>query len=511
MLIQTWRNTLVITLRCLSVLCCNKKINMRSLSKSRKKILILSVLISAAGVAGGIAQRSESASLTNVSFTLSNPRPSFAGVLEAGNAESASQVIIDTTGHPSFTTDQLQTDDTVAIGNSNTISQYNVSGIVSSSAFNISPVLGGGDADTGDVVISTQSAAVTVRFTTANAIANGRFRILIPSLASNTDAADGLPDKGEFDFGASAPIVTCPTDLSGYDFVAGTASASAVTINGQDYHSYECAYSGSGAIGTAFNNIANNAISISNIINPAPDTGHTTGTADSHQVIVQHINSSFAVTDVTTAAVGVIEAVRITATVAPQISFSIAGVNSGVSTCGITTGVTTTAAIVPFGDLSISAFTHAAQTLTVSTNATNGYTVTAIENDQLGLNGGTCTGDNTGSNCIRDAAGDTALMSHTTSDEWTNVATKGFGYTIHNADAATVPFQYNTAIGNCTGTYCARQFADAENSQVAQSLFSSTTVADTQNVNVCYKAIIPSTQAAGSYENYVTYTATATF
>lgn len=481
------------------------------LSESKKKALVLALLLGVVIIAGGKAKQSESASLTSVSFTLSNPRPSFVGALEAGNAENASQVIIDVTGYPSTTTDQLQVDDAIAIGNANTISQYTATNIVSASTFNITPVLGGGDADTGDVVISSQSASVTVRFTTANAIANGRFRILIPSLASNTNAADGLPDQGEFEFGASTPTVTCPDDISGYDFVAGTASASAITVSGQDYHAYECAYSGNGAIGTAFDNVTNDAISISNIINPAPDSGHSTGTADSYSVIVQHIDSSFSVADRTTAAVGIIEAVRITATVAPQISFTIAGVNSGVSTCGVTTDVTSTAAIVPLGELSISSFTDAAQTLTVSTNATNGYAVTAIENDQLGLDGGTCTGDNTGSDCIRDTAGDNSLMSHTTSDEWTSTSTKGFGYTIHNADASTVAFQYTTNTGNCTGTYCARQFADAENSQTAQTLFSASTVADSQNVNVCYKAIIPSTQSAGSYENYVTYTATATF
>ena len=141
----------------------------------------------------------------------------------------------------------------------------------------------------------------------------------------------------------------------------------------------------------------------------------------------------------------------------------------------------------------------------------NGYAVTAIASDQLGLDGATCTGDSTAGNCIPDSVGNNTAMSHTASDEWTTTSIKGFGYSLENADANTIPFEYNTSSGNCTGTYCSRQFADAEDSQVAQQIFSSSTVADTENVDVCYRAIISNTQSAGSYENYVTYTATATF
>ncbi len=476
-----------------------------------KKSIVLSVFLTAIVAAGGFAHRSESASLTNVSVTVSNSRPSFRGVLGAGNTESSSQVIINTSGYPSTTTDQLQTDDVLSVGTAGTMSLYTITNIVSNSLVNITPVLGTGDADTSDDVISTQSATHTVRFNTANAVANGGFRILVPTLDADADANDGLPDQGAFDFGTSAPTVTCPTDLTGYDFVTGTATASAVTIGSTDYHSYECLYSGTGAIGTAFDGTTNDAITINSIINPAPDTGHTTGTADSYKIVVQHIGSDFSTVDSTTVAIGVIEAVRITASVAPQITFSIAGVSSGATKCGVTTDVTTTAAAVPLAELAISSFTDAAQTLTVSTNATNGYAVTAVESDQLGLSGATCTGDNTSGSCIPDSVGDNSTMTHALIDEWNTTSVKGFGFSIENADANTVPFEYTTATGSCTGTYCARQFADAEDSQSPQQIFSSSTVADNENIDVCYRAVISSTQSAGDYENYVTYTATATF
>ncbi|NCO12621.1 hypothetical protein GW926_03750 [Candidatus Pacearchaeota archaeon] len=455
----------------------------------------------------------KSASLTSVSVTLSNPRLSFRGSLDGNNVVGTSQVSINTSsGHPSLSTAQLQGGDSIAIGEGNSLGTYTVSTTNPNSEFTLASTLAAGDADLNDDVISTQSAALTVRFTTATAINNGRFRILVPALASNTDSADGIPDSDLYDFGSSAPTVTCPTDISGYDFVAGTATASAITISSVDYHSYECAYSGTGGVGSAFDGTTNAYITISNVINPAPESGHTTGTADTQNIIIQHLDSSFNVDDSTAVAVGVIEAVKVSASVPASISFSIAGVAASTSTCGITTDVTTTAAAVPFGEVSLSSFNNAAQTLTVTTNAVNGYAVTAIENDQLGLDGATCSGDNTGNSCIRDSAGDDTLMSHTTIDNWDDTANKGFAYSIHNVDAALVPFQYNTVSGNCVGgSFCAKQFADAEDSQVAQEIFSSTTVADSQNINVCYRVIPDVVTAAGDYENYVTYTATATF
>lgn len=477
-----------------------------------KKLSLFVVLVALFGVASLVAQSTRSANLTSVSVTLSNPRFSFRGSLAGTNVVGTSTVNILTSGaHPSLTTAQLLEGDTVAIGEAASLGVYTIDGTNPASQFTISTTLAAGDADLNDDVISTQSASHTVRFTTTNAISGGRFRILVPSLANDTNAADGIPDGDFFDFGNAAPTVTCPTDLTGYDFVTGTATASAITVNGTDYHSYECAYSGTGAVGTAFDGTTNGAITISNIINPAPETSHSTGTARSHAIIVQHIDSSFAVADFTTAAVGIIEAVKITATVDPTISFTIAGVASGQTRCGISTDVTTTAAAVPFGSLSLSAFGDAAQSLNISTNAVNGYSVTAVENDQLGLNGGACAGDNTGTSCIRDSIGDGGTMSHTSSAEWATTTPKGFAYSLQNGDAANVAFQYTTATGNCTGTYCARQFADAEGSQTAVQLFNSSTVADNETVEVCYRILPSVTNAAGNYENRVTYTATATF
>jgi len=500
---------------------------------SKSLFLLAAILICLVIVGNKITVRS--ANLAEVSVTLSNSRPSFHGVLAAGNTVGSSQVIITTTAAswPSTTSAQLVEGDTLLIGNSSTMTQYDVTDVISDSTVNITKTAGGGplesgDTEAGDDVVATSSATMTVRFTTANAITDGSFRILLPAETDDTAAADGIPDGGYFDYGTSAPTVTCPADIAGYNFSAGTSAASSVTIAGVDYNVYTCPYVGAGAIGTAFDGTTNDAMVISSVINPAPKkASHVVGYADTFRPIIQHLNSGGTVADYTTVSIGLVEAVRVTAEVAPQITFRIIGVDSGTTACGESTSVTTTPATVPFGELAISAFTHAAQALSVSTNAVNGYVVTAIANDQLGRNGGTCTGDNTGASCIPDSVGDASSMAHAVSDEWSSTSVKGFAYSLDevNATNAEPAFEYdNNATctdavdgGTCTacdGTGdCFRQFADAEDSQSVVRVMGSVgdTVADNDNLYVCYRAIISATQAAGDYENYLTYTATATF
>ncbi len=463
----------------------------------------------------------ESANLTSVSLTLANSRPSFRGALTTGNTAGSSIITINTTpgAYPSTSSAQLVEGDVLRIGEIYSLGSYTVASTSSNAVISLTSSLAAGDADSGDDVVASSSGSLTVRFTTVSAITDGGFRILVPALSSDTASADGIPDGGFFDFGQTAPTITCPTNLTGYTFSAGAAAASTVTIGSTDYHAYTCEYTGAGAVSTAFDGTTNGAIVVSSVINPAPKTNHTIGTADTYNIIVQHLDTSDVVVDSTTAGLGVIEAVRVTATIPPQISFRIIGLAAGTSACGVTTNVLTTPAAVPFGEISIDAFTNAAHSLAVSTNATNGYIVTALENDQLGRNGGACAGDpTTSATCIRDTAGNGGAMTHTASAEWTNASTaKGFGYSLHDVNGTTTEaFAYTTATGNCTGTYCARQFADADGditspNEAPVSIFSGTTVADNHNLYVCYRIVASVTNASGNYENFVVYRATATF
>lgn len=500
---------------------------MKNHSKTSSRFLMAGLLLLAFAVSGQISRKSESANLTNTSVTLSNSRLSFRGALNSGNTVGSSHVIINTTpnAYPSTSSSQLVEGDAVRIGSAGGLGAYTVASVSSESTFSLTSALGTGHADVGDDVISSQSATLYVRYTTANAIANGKFRILVPALADDAASSDGIPDQANFDFGSSAPTVTCPSNADAtYDFVGGVATASAVTIDSQQYHAYTCFYSGTGGVSNDFDSASPaggndfDYIQIANVINPAPKTNHTNGTADSYSIIVQHLNNAGSVVDSTTTSVGVIEAVRVTASVAPQISFQIIGVGAGsTAACGITTSVATTPTAVPFGDLYISAFKHAAQSLSVSTNANNGFAVTVLANDQMGLNGTSCAGaDGTGlTNCIPDPNGGNTAMDYNVNDAWSSASTtdKGFAYSLDDANSTTTEaFSYNIGTGNCTGSnYCARQFPDNAATEPATTIFSATAPADNDNVYVCYKSIISATQAAGNYENNLTYTATATF
>lgn len=451
-----------------------------------------------------------SANLGSVSIQMSTPRLSYYGDVATGNSAGTSQVTIETTGSaPSLSVANLFEGDTVKVG----LREYTVLGTNDTNQISLTTALQGTDYAADSAVIASRSAAITASFQTVSAINGGSFRVLVP--AATTGFQNGLPDRTGWDFTDNPAniTVTCPSNAGGHTFGSSTKSAGATTIGSQTYHVFVCPYTGAGSVGQSF------AIIVSGLINPAPASGHVVGTADQYRMIVQHLDSGNAVVDQTTAAVAMIESVKVTASVAPQITFTIGGVAASTSACGITTSVTTTPTLVPLGELSIGAFRHAAQTLTVSTNAQGGYVVTAAAADQLARPGVTCTGDgNATPGCIRDAAGDGAGMSQTNADEWINTATKGFGYTIAagtlGGSASTV-FRYNqnNSGGNCTtNTNCYRQFADLQASENPTNLYSSTAVADNDSISVCYKAIIaPTQEAATDYETNVTYRATATF
>jgi hypothetical protein len=475
------------------------------------------VFIAAACLVGGFglahwAGQTYSANLTSVSVTTTNSRPSFRGALAAGNTAGSSIITINTTpgSYASSSSAQLVEGDVLRIGSAGTLRSYTVASTSSLSVINLTAALLAGDADTGDDVIATSSATLNARFTTVSAVTDGTFRILVPSISGGA-SLDGIPDGGAFDYGTVTPTVTCPADFTGYNFGAGTSTANDVTINGIAYHSYSCTYVGAGAVSTAFDGTTHDYMSIAGMLNPAPTTGHTTGTADTYSVIVQHLDSGSNVIDSTTVKIGVVEAVKVTAYVAPQISFRLIGLPAATSACGASTSVATTAVSVPFGDLTIGVFKTAAQALSVSTNASGGYVVTAVENDQLGRNGTACTGDPTtasNGNCIQDVRGDAAAASDTVSDEWVSTSQPGFGYSLQDVNSTvTEAFAYNES----ARTFSARQFADVENSGTPQTIFSDTTVAANDNLYVCYKIMPDATTAAGNYENYLTYTATATF
>ncbi len=457
-------------------------------------------------------KRLNSATLTSVKDTLSSSRLSYVGAIATGNTAASSLVTIKTSSLPGWATSDdtknLFTNDTLMIG-SNT--NYTMIDIYDDDQIQIYHSGGGlqtGDWDVDDPVIATRSAQHTLTFTPVSGINNGYYRIRLAATGgTQAQSHDGIPDADGFDF-RSIGSGTWPDYISCPDSGTPTIEYSGETNCPTGYTCVLCTYSG-------VNSLAQKTLSVGTTaaaqqpINPAPSsTSKTAGVADTYTFYVDHLDSGYNLIDSTQGKIAVIESVRVTATVEPRIELTIAGMGVGTSSCGLPASVTATAVTVPLGSLSITNFTNAAQSLTVSTNADGGYAVTALESDQLSKIIG--TGLDTGV-YIADTPGDTTTASHTTADEWVSTAVKGFGYSLDNSNAASIEFEYTSTTGGCDGVFCAKQFADNNAAEAAQTLFSSTTVANSELAYVCYRAIIGATQEAGTYTNAVTYIASATF
>jgi len=462
--------------------------------RNKSRLVLLGLMVAAAFFVGRPCEL-DSANLTSAKDTLETSRLSFDGKNASALTANSTVIKVATSGAPSVSTANLFPGDTIVYtGTSNT---YTVDQIISTTQFTVTAGLASADADSGDEFVVRRTATHTVSFTTASAIPDGAIKVRIKAGASTNN--DGNPDQDGWDFHSiSDTDVTCPSDVAGYyDFVSGTATVSGGTGCAAGYHCFECRYSGPGKVGQALSMTIGGT---TKLVNPAPASAHSEGTADTYSVIIDNLDSSDTAIDSTTVKVAVIESVRVTATVDPTINFSISGLGVGTTACGVATDVTTTASTVPFGSLSINSFTNAAQQLEVSTNADNGYVVTALENDQLSR-----VDDSTVE--IADTPGDTSTASESVSDEWSSTSTKGFGYSLQNVDANSVAFYYNES----SRTFSARQFAATADSESPQTIFSSSTVADAEDAYVCYRAIVSATQEAGTYWNAITYRATATF
>lgn len=110
------------------------------------------------------------------------------------------------------------------------------------------------------------------------------------------------------------------------------------------------------------------------ITNPATTT--------SYEILVD-VGTS---TDSGATRVAIVDAVTVTASVDTVFTFEVTGVGIGQAVGGFNTGHITTATSVPFGTLANDNATTAAQDLTVSTNAANGFVVTAQVDQQLTSN-----------------------------------------------------------------------------------------------------------------------------
>lgn len=482
---------------------------------NRKHLLLL--LAFTFSVAALLAPRElDSAALTSASVTLSNSRLSYYAKVSGAHSIGDTTILIQGASNADNNTNHLFPNDTISIGsNGNTT----VGSIIDGTNFVI-PTGITNQLSNGDAVYATQSGTVTIAFTLNNDIpANGYVRVTIPDPASNGN--NGAPDT-------AATAATNGWDLH-------SIAAADITVSGGTGCSWNAtetitAGSGSGHTIDATTTVACTAGTITmtidsspGLINPAPITsGHTQGTADTYQWTIRTYDGNPAgagqLIDSVDVAVSPIEAVLVSATIDETLSFSVTAVNADSGTTG-TCGVTRTASSpdstaysIPWGTISptyLAATHNTSQLLAVSTNADGGYSVTAIANDQMGKDGIACTGDvGEAANCIKDTACAASPCLHTATADW-GAATEtypGLGYSLEEVTTSEAPFEYNDS-----GTWLAKQFADEENSEAAQTIMTNAAPVSASQVYICYRIDVSATQPAGYYFNKVRYTATAIF
>jgi hypothetical protein len=374
-------------------------------------------------------------------------------------------------------------------------------------------------------VYSTQSGQVTVAFSLNSQIpAGGYVRIMIPDGASNQndgapDTAATLPSNGWDLNGIGAADVS----TSGGTGCTWNATETVTAGNGTTGHLIDITTTTTCTTGTVTVTIGDGAGALKDLVNPAKiSSGHTLGVADYYQWNISTydaVPASGQIIDTSDVTVAAIEGVMVSATVDETLNFTVAGVSadSGTTgTCGITrTGSSpdTTAVTVPWGTISptyLAATHNTSQLLTVSTNATGGYAVTTVETDQMGKDAKACTTTENGDeDCIQDTTCSAAGCTETTLRDWTADPSSypGLGYSLEEVTTGAAIFEFDDS----AAAYNAKQFADLQAGQTAQTIMSQAIPVENSQVYVCYRLDITGTQPAGYYVNKVKYTATATF
>jgi hypothetical protein len=198
--------------------------------------------------------------------------------------------------------------------------------------------------------------------------------------------------------------------------------------------------------------------------------------------------------------IALIDAVTVTASVDTSLTFTVAGVASGQAVNGdaVTTSAGATATALPFGTLAPGTAKTLAQTLSVTTNATNGFAVTVIQNQNLvSASGADIDTFKDGASTATPTAWTTPLGTLDTE------ATYGhYGITSEDADLNTDEFGTALYAGNLS---------------TPRTVFSHTGPADGSTANkgqtrVAVKVQVTALQeAATDYNNRLIYVATPTF
>lgn len=340
----------------------------------------------------------------------------------------------------------------------------------------------------GTVVTSAVTAKHTVAFKLSTpAISGDKLVITFPGSADNTAS----PSATTFAFN---------------NLQSGNVSISGATCSGWSISSPNITCTLNTTVDTATTITITIGSSTPALINPTKT--QTIGTGDLWKLTLKHTDTSDVIKETNgKVAITTIESVFVQGTVDASITMTIAGINNGTVVKDDNTGcnatgfnITTnsgqhpTATGVNLGTIS-TGINYAAQKITISTNAPNGYSLTATSSGKL----------------IDPASGyffENAQTGHLTANNTPVPAaisggTTAFGISACGADANTSLFGTTTAaFGNPS---------NSSGNAYTYTLASNTGVVSSKATSIVYGVTAAATVPAGAYSTVLTYVATPTF
>lgn len=471
------------------------------------------------------------ASLTGAKDTITTSRPSPSSPLSANAASGDALVSIFNNGSRYLASDSAK------LKRTSTVADVDPATIVASQSAALTTVyfgetLGAAGLAGIDVLFVPITAMHTIQFTTVNALpANSDIVLTFPTLTAGDSDDDASPSATTFQFNNlvsgtggrdNIDVFDDSTDISANVTITETEPSSGAP--GILLFNLDSGTIAGGSVvkiylGCSASTSSSCSAQVPRIINPTKAAA--AGTGDRWKINIQTEDNNDVALDTATVAVATIESVQVFATVDPTLTFTIAGISNGTAAnngnttgCGNTettnSGISATATVVNMGivantptSIDTKVSNIAAQLLTVTTNGSGGYALTA-----------------TSSGPLRNPGSGFDITSSTTPAVFPN-GTPWFG--IHPCGLDVTAATWSTGSDQSCNTYITGSTGDIckygwPTQTTALSLASDTTgpignsiAAGNGLVSVEYAAGVDVTVPAGVYQSIVTYVATATF
>ncbi len=466
------------------------------------------------------AKTSYAATLASVSDTITTSRPSASAPLQTGNAANDTQVKILDNGSIFLASDSAtfrpDTGETINTGVNVSSMSAQISGTPNTRIVYFTNSNGVVNTHhTGDPVVVPITAMHTISFRTVAAIpTSGKITITFPALTTGDANIAASPSATTFQLNALSDTNVKINGLSGAATFTGTytnpSNGTSPTIALALTGTTTIAASTTVTIllGCSANSGASCTTQVPTIINPTKT--QTAGTADSWALTITTTDVTNSI-DLDTAKIriGTVESVQVQATVDPTLTFTIASVaDAGNVKAGNTTGCTTTdttntgiastATTVNLGNLSSGAINLSAQLITISTNAQNGYSLTATSSGHL----------------INPATG--FWIADSTTPTVMTAGTPWFGFRPCGLNIVTSSPAWAASSTNTGGGTGAKYAWPTQTSSLALASKSTGPIGNSITagdglVTIEYASTVDVTVPAGIYSSVITYVATPTF